>query len=115
MADIRPALSAEEWAELEAPDLDRPRTEEEQRWSDRVWDLKRCVEDAGRPHALAALALRGQPFGFRWVDVDALTACVEKARQYAGSERADAVTAEAAEAVRHMAALLPPRATGGVA
>lgn len=110
MTEIKPALNAEEWAELASPHSEGPLPEQEQRWRDRVWELKRCVEDAGRPHALGALALHNQPYGFTWGDVDALAACVEKARQYAGSEQADAVITRATEAIRHMGALLPPRA-----
>ena len=108
-AEIRPALNAAEWAEMDAPSYDASLSAQERHWRERVWDLKQCVEDAGRPHALAALALHRQPFGFDWAMVEALQLCVAKAGQYAGSEDADAVIRRATEAIQHIAALLPSR------
>ena len=59
--DVKPALTPEEWAgQLRDPhglDIDGMR---------------------GRPHAVAALCLHGQPFGFTWGDVRELDDAVER-------------------------------------
>lgn len=67
---VKPALTPEEWAELRLRDergtarIDGGRVEAEGRF------------DAEPRHALAALALHGQPFGFSWKDVDMLKSTV---------------------------------------
>lgn len=68
--DVKPALSAEEWADV-ASDPDW--------WAAEADGLGRvageCLEsrtDAERRHAAAALALHGQPFGFTQEDVELL-------------------------------------------
>lgn len=69
-----------------------------------------CVIPAGALHALAALALHGQPFGFTWEDVDLLRRAAEDAGVglYGEEERAEAGRDFSALAAR-IAALLPPR------
>ncbi|HET7234518.1 MAG TPA: hypothetical protein VFJ16_31185 [Longimicrobium sp.] len=62
-------------------------------------------------HALAALALHGQPIGFTWADVDAVEEVTSVyASEYEGFGGEHQLTWERARsAVRRIAALLPPR------
>lgn len=61
-----------------------------------------------RRHALAALALHGQPFGFTWGDVDWIRAAAGQLLDEFDRLRADHATGLNAIADR-IAALLPPR------
>ena len=54
MSEVKPAMTAEEWAHAK-----------QVTWAER-W------VDPDDPHQIAALALHDQPFGFTWEDVDAL-------------------------------------------
>lgn len=63
---------------------------------------------AERPHALAALALHGQPFGFTWEDVDALRRCAD-AIEGADGGYFDAGSEDLRAVADRIAALLPPR------
>lgn len=58
---IQPALTLEEWNDIVS--------------AEPLWSAKRIelAENSDRPHAMAALALYRQPFGFGWRDVEFLT------------------------------------------
>ena len=59
-------------------------------------------------HALAALCLHGQPYGFSWADVDALREVLDEAYGNGNSpEWSCAIVAE--QLLAKIAALLPPR------
>lgn len=64
---IKPAMSAEEWEHRGAPGA---------AWIDERGDLLQAHDEYDAPierrHALAALALYGQPFGFTRADVNLL-------------------------------------------
>lgn len=61
-------------------------------------------------HALAALALHGQPFGYTWEMVDAIRECARTHdAEHGDGPIADAVVAQARAAADRIAALLPPR------
>lgn len=109
--EIRPALTAEEWAALRrmsrdaVADLTPPGTF-------RGWRGKGCGVRRGfsgdwpsasgeELHGIAALALHGQPFGFRWEDVSLLLDMAD------GFEREDPVRLR--DLADRIAALLPPR------
>lgn len=117
MREVKPALTAEEW--------ERGRVEEGSDWfhnkpSDpdnphcmRHWSegsvhasCDNCVVHGHgayfkeRRHALAALALHDQPFGFAWADVDMLREAAEV--QWTPEK-------ELLELMDRIAALLPPR------
>lgn len=69
--EIKPALTPKEWTEIAAA--------ERGDFNCAPMIYLRAIEHRGtgphqldRPHALAALALHNQPFGFTWEDVDAL-------------------------------------------
>ena len=68
MAEIKPALTAEEWAEMAAPPIIFGK------YANRGENLLAWAEDDTHldRHQLAAVALYGQPFGFTWDDVDRL-------------------------------------------
>lgn len=87
MSEIRPALDAEDWEWVSGrgplPGIDPGR------WSD---------------HALAALALHGQPFGFTWEDVDLLHEI-----KFRNEAEADELGLLAKSLADRIAALLPPR------
>lgn len=93
MSETKPALSAEEWAQFPPGDL---------KYDGVLYkgDVRLPLVDG--PHALAALALHAQPFGFTWEDVDRLLARAE-------------LTADPSESVwclnlaSRIVALLPPR------
>ena len=132
---IEPAMTPEEWAAALNPggDVDMVRG-----------DLRLWRHDEGEPfpvevgirsvdimngervagishvlgkdlHALAALALHGQPFGFTWEDVDALRYDAEQARRlavlHAGRWYGDMHELEVrlSSIADRIAALLPPR------
>lgn len=73
------------------------------------------VRPGGEMHALAALALHGQPFGFTWEDVDAIYrimgAAEDPSRWYGATTVEDRAAVEhaASRAAARIAALLPPR------
>lgn len=114
MADeIRPALTPEEWRKRRAESRDEdypcvsfkvPPVEDYGRDVLKIKTPADLVLEPPDRHALAALALHGQPFGFTWEDVDELrenwslgVQGVKLSREFADS-LADRI-----------AALLPPR------
>jgi hypothetical protein len=108
--EIKPALSAEEWDRL------RANRRELTAWATEDSVSVLCVSDSGDPpgafnpddrHALAALALHGQPFGFTWGDVEDLIGAVDVIRGmgWPGWVNLDNLRAR-------IAALLPPDPNG---
>lgn len=105
---IQPALTPEEWADRTAPLGDLGMTATFGRAAVVVGvgsSIVTTVANEGR-HALAALCLHGQPYGFTWDDVRAI-------RKYCGSgisrEPEPVPGAEAVwEIADRIAALLPP-------
>lgn len=94
MADeIKPALTAEEWASTHFEDL--------------KWSFPR---DRAR-HATAALALHGQPFGFTWEMVDTIDGIQEDINGEWGLGDGTQGNATLAAIRRVIVALLPPRET----
>jgi hypothetical protein len=115
MADeIKPALTQQEWADI----ADDPAW-----WADRVGEIAAGAGEVlewrtnhPRPHAVAALALHGQPFGFTWEDVDLLRDDLTGEHDWAweGDQRVDCgefgdVKAARLALAAKIAALLPPR------
>lgn len=110
---VEPALTPEEWADDGKPVVLGS-------WDDAYVDVRAGLVDdpdddanAGRAphprfaHAVAALVLRGQPFGFTWEMVDALR-MVTPAEPETWHD-AYAYRHELRAAVERVAALLPPR------
>jgi hypothetical protein len=97
---IKPAMTAEQWAE--------PQTLKH--ISDLAYD--------NELHAVAALALLRQPFGFTWVDVDDELTVAERYESDAGYTNTAVVTLamrlarRARDRADRIAALLPPRDQG---
>lgn len=137
---VPPALTQEQWAERDY----RPRARDIDAW-DREKPERRAADDSTQHvakigisydgcvtlmsrahewvsvppparHALAALALEGQPFGFTHDDVDQLHHAADVLSAAAGSTHESTVPQPSAEALRalagRIAALLPPRAPG---
>lgn len=111
--DIRPALTPEEWAAGEKVDrFDR--------WDERfvsgddnavtACDEVNCVHirTPKLRHALAALALHGQPFGFTHADVALVRDCVGMEWGLATREQARETERRLLDLVARLAALLPP-------
>jgi hypothetical protein len=94
---IEPALTTDEWA---------------QKWDGHDDDATPMRYTFGvavymdRPHASAALALHGQPFGFTWDDVDAIRHAAKMARTWDEVVGDPDVLDGLADRI---AALLPPR------
>lgn len=120
MSDVRPALTPEEWAHRPEPMYER----------NGVWAYAPAGHGfvvgfegevgigvgAEDPHAIAALALHGQPFGFTWEDVSRNREAATRHRRLAKGcklpherdrhmEKAEGYDSTAAR----IAALLPPR------
>ena len=110
---IRPALTPEEWQDLDSGEA-------------LIEDGELCVrydsglasEVVGDRHALAALCLHGQPFGFTWDDVEVLREISPEHRigcahlAFVGSDcdcEAEQESATIASVADRIAALLPPR------
>jgi hypothetical protein len=101
--DIMPALDAEEWLEYGA---DRT-VLRDFAMGKRPWGPRRRHSDEDKLHAVAAMALYGQPFGFTQADVQLLEdEAVMHARRGAPSDlnRAASIRALA----QRIAALIPP-------
>lgn len=98
-ATIRPALTEPEWATLDDDVSAR---------CDAITD---AVHGPATPrfHAAAALALHGQPFGFTWADVDALTALADDYDREHGGAYGYALAAPVRDVAARLAALLPPQ------
>lgn len=130
---IEPALTPEQWAEAR---VKFPRPERYSDWveggyyigtegdfaGELVFELEveGCDRDTplDRRHALAALALVGQPFGFTWEDVDRLRYAARGTIEYCDRLMPDdsggccgnsADSAALASLADRIAALLPPR------
>lgn len=118
--EIKPALTPEEWANgYELPD---PYSHVRVLEDERIGGLMVTVEtpadisfEGAERHAVAALCLNGQPFGFTWADVDLLRQAAGMAAEEAGAfflpemqERVDARMPFDNLADR-IASLLPPR------
>lgn len=86
---IEPALTAEEWEYRKA-------------WRDDMgpYQLAGTVED---DHAIAALLLHGQPFGFTWADVDLIR------RRLEYLDDMDRPPGQWSNLADRIEALLPPR------
>ncbi len=137
---VQPALTNEQWAERDY----RPRARDIDAW-DREKPERRAADDSIQyvakigisydgcvtlmsrahewvsvpppaRHALAALALDGQPFGFTHDDVDQLHRAADALSAAAGSTHERTVPRPSAEVLlglaRRIAGLLPPRAPG---
>ena len=91
---IEPALTPEEW-EPYTRHLPEPA----------VLDADLILDEDG-PHALAALMLHGQPFGFTWEDVDALRRMAPTATRFVSGHQAWSQLLSLADRI---AALLSPR------
>lgn len=100
MSGIKSALTAEEWAAGHREDPANTLHAEGDAGEGLVVDG--LFEGRAR-HALAALALHGQPYGFTWADVDALHDAAPEVFNAHGEMRPLLNLAE------RLAALLPPR------
>lgn len=101
MSEIKPALTPEEWQ--------RQQVEREEHATSTVWESARFLgAEYLDAHAVAALALHGQPFGFTWEDIATLDIAVgaTAALQAHGWEQ-EAAHLKTLRA--RIAALLPPR------
>ena len=126
---VEPALTPEEWAagEKRAPLENGGRPGDEALVAFHRGTVLVCEETEGATivvpplrHALAALCLHGQPFGFTWEMVNAISAL---AMPYAGdplqglspeerSREISRIMALARDAAERIAALLPPENIG---
>ena len=125
MSEIKPALTAEEWAEIICR-----RGDPESYTGSGVPTIEVSAQSImgsrlpqiGRPQALAALCLHNQPFGFTREDVDLIKyACIvsrikmEKSLKLGMENQADAdlVTIRTYRSLKdRIEALLPPREIG---
>lgn len=121
MTQVNPALTPEQWAvkhynlkdfdsdiQVFPPDPVMGRVEETLSVGGCCYDYSyhhSYHHDAAR-HALAALALVGQPFGFTWDDVDALHRVVQSS---VGDWTPNNSELRALDIADRIAALLPPR------
>ena len=94
---IEPALTPEEW-EPYTRHLTEPA----------VLDADLILYEDG-PHALAALMLHGQPFGFTWEDVDNLHSIAIKDVPFVGDDGELHTNPELTNLADRIASLLPPR------
>ena len=104
MTDIKPALTPEGWASMGlliggrgAARLHRDGLHVDQ-----------MSLFGPEKHAIAALALHDQPFGFTWRDVDLLHAVIATVGAW-DVEKQDYVEPEFDSLAKRIAALLPPR------
>jgi hypothetical protein len=112
VADVKPALTPEEWS---AKEYYRENSDQVKLCGKYLSvnndESETCsLHDSEARHALAALALHEQPFGFTWDDLMVLYEAVRAAERAApyGNELADQL-----RPIRDkIAALLPPRDTG---
>jgi hypothetical protein len=114
---MKPALTAEEWNPQPHDDIEYtgPRIDDHGdavAWieADDLWlpenrDGEMIVD---RRHALAALALHGQPFGFTWDDVVAAKEAAFELRMMQNRPAADRLD----DLANRIASLLPPREEG---
>jgi len=121
---VQPALSAEEWEKAHG-DLNVD-AGGNIFWGDSVFcidDDRRAIDlldrsgEFSRRHAVAALALHGQPFGFTHRDLEALSRCADDAERWAAQHGWGDPGDAGYKAMKHVrtireriAALLPPHA-----
>ncbi|MBI4408631.1 MAG: hypothetical protein HY561_02905 [Gemmatimonadetes bacterium] len=115
LENVVPPLSDDEWRALEArPDqsaAERPRYAALGGPAHRELTVEPGTVAVGRDrHALAALALHAQPFGFSWTDVDALVEAIGCAAEVGHAN----VGVRLYNLADRIAALLPPREGYGV-
>lgn len=105
--EIKPALTAEDWASrgmLGNAQVGTARLIGDDLYADELPFRGR------RRHALAALALHGQPFGFTWEDVDALQRVIDDYDPTNFPQPSSGVPRRVLVLLRaRIAALLPPR------
>ena len=92
--EIRPALSVAGWKTGRDLDILTPTEKSE------IAEV--VILPEGDPHALAALALHGQPFGFTWDDVELL-------RMFGNGDPMPHIRQQCNDLADRIAALLPPR------
>lgn len=121
MSEIKPALTPEEWAKEEVQRFTRAagrfdagltsdgRLELAVGWEETGDDAYRVYHPIDDRHALAALALHGQPFGFDWEDVDALRNASAAVSSYAIDDDQWSSSGRLDRLADRIAALLPPR------
>lgn len=109
MSELKPALSAEEWKVK-----DKRLSGETYVVRDAYGDLTVrydhemfAIVPSELEHALAALALYGQPFGFTWEDVETLRAVIAEFPMRDEAE-ADELGSRLHALANRIAALLPP-------
>lgn len=112
--EVRPALSPQEWSRNEVFSYGRrgPRiaADEDSIEFDDGIDPQHGASFRERRHAVGALALHGQPFGFTWADVDAIRREVSLIRSETSPRmQDDPATARQSTIADRIAALLPPR------
>lgn len=111
MSEIKPALTAEEWAELFGPTV-----ADHSRQKNRLDEMASWASDEtsyGR-HGTAAICLYGQPFGFTHADVELLhrgsSAIVSLASEgYGDQQEANAASDRMDDLADRIAALLPEK------
>lgn len=109
MADIKPALTPEQWGPGNGFTGPRSAMEGPDAWieGDDLWFAPSDAEWIPESrHAVAALALHGQPFGFDFVDVLRLR---EIAEQIDKKELPEAWSDRLRDVADRIVALLPPR------
>lgn len=103
---IEPALTADRWALLD----EDPHCNIDIRVA---WACdEACLRDAGprdERHALAALCLHGQPFGFTWDDVDRLLVAADRDEETVSYMGGGSYRSKFRSIAERIAALLPPR------
>lgn len=111
---VQPALTREEWAKREIEVSHNVAMHEDRDGWLSLSAFGHC-EDVDARHALAALALHGQPFGFTHEHIAALRQTCDNAERWINDEhvrcsrKENALVASRAVAAR-IAALLPPEA-----
>lgn len=114
---VTPALTAEEWGDSSGSWIKRDAFELE--WgNDGALDMYGPgfgfafgPEDSGDLHALAALALHGQPFGFTRGDVELVRDCIGMEWDRGTRDQCDQMERRLESLAARIAALLPPEAS----
>lgn len=108
MSEIKAALTAEEWSTFDVSGFVNQRPTMV-KYIDGDVEVGNTIVPAEHLHALAALCLHGQPFGFTWEDVEEVRSCALGFRcgDFAGGNGEPYASRLDALADR-IAALLPP-------